>query len=58
MIQRHGGTWKTTTVNFRMLAARLGVLDDYLDHISRNRHERANLARLPRQVQDSAACDS
>ncbi|WP_223917507.1 hypothetical protein [Arthrobacter sp. NicSoilC12] len=41
MIQRHGGTWKTTSVNLRMLAARLGVLDDYLDHIRRNRHERA-----------------
>jgi hypothetical protein len=41
MIQRHGGTWRTTSVNLRMLAARLGVLDDYLDHIRRNRHERA-----------------
>jgi predicted HD phosphohydrolase len=41
MIQRHGGTWKTTSTNLRMLAARLGVLDDYLDHIRRNRHERA-----------------
>jgi hypothetical protein len=41
MIQRQGGTWKITTVNLRMLAARLGVLDDYLAHISRNRHERA-----------------
>ncbi|WP_254865631.1 hypothetical protein [Arthrobacter sp. P2b] len=41
MIQRHGGTWQTTSVNLRMLAARLGVLDDYLDHIRRNRHERA-----------------
>lgn len=41
MIQRHGRTWKTTSVNLRMLAARLGVLDDYLDHIRRNRHERA-----------------
>ena len=41
MIQRHGGMWKTTSVNLRMLAARLGVLDDYLDHIRRNRHERA-----------------
>lgn len=41
MIQRHGGTWKTTSVNLRMLAARLGVLDDFLDHIRRNRHERA-----------------
>lgn len=41
MIQREGGTWRTTSVNLRMLAARLGVLDDYLDQISRNRHERA-----------------
>ncbi|WP_156810893.1 hypothetical protein [Arthrobacter sp. FB24] len=41
MIQRHGGTWRTTAVNLRTLAARLGVLDDYLDHIRRNRHERA-----------------
>ncbi|MCD5341735.1 hypothetical protein LR392_05775 [Arthrobacter sp. AK04] len=41
MIQRRGRTWKTTSVNLRMLAARLGVLDDYLDHIRRNRHERA-----------------
>lgn len=41
MIQRQGGTWKTTSVNLRMLAARLGVLDDYLDQIRRHRHERA-----------------
>ena len=41
MIQRHGGTWRTTLVNLRMLAARLGVLDDYLDQIRRNRYERA-----------------
>ncbi|MFF1831119.1 ArsR/SmtB family transcription factor [Paenarthrobacter sp. NPDC058040] len=41
MIQREGGTWRATSVNLRMLAARLGVLDDYLDQISRNRHERA-----------------
>ncbi|MEV7574355.1 hypothetical protein AB0P28_14780 [Pseudarthrobacter sp. NPDC089323] len=41
MIRRHGGTWKTTTANLRMLADRLGVLDDYLEHISRNRRERA-----------------
>jgi hypothetical protein len=41
MIQRQDGTWKTTSVNLRMLAARLGVLDDYLDHIRRHRHERA-----------------
>ena len=41
MIQRHNGTWQTTTANLRMLAARLGVLDDYLDQISRYRHERA-----------------
>ncbi|MFJ4210729.1 ArsR/SmtB family transcription factor [Paenarthrobacter sp. NPDC089675] len=41
MIQRHEGTWRTTSANLRMLAARLGVLDDYLDQIRRNRHERA-----------------
>lgn len=41
MIQRQDGTWRNTSVNLRMLAARLGVLDDYLDHIRRNRHERA-----------------
>ncbi|UOD83337.1 hypothetical protein [Paenarthrobacter ureafaciens] len=41
MIQREGGTWRTTSVSLRMLADRLGVLDDYLDQISRNRHERA-----------------
>jgi len=41
MIRRQGHTWKTTAVNLRMLAARLGVLDDYLEQISRNRHERA-----------------
>lgn len=41
MIRREGGTWRTTSVSLRMLAARLGVLDDYLDQIRRNRHERA-----------------
>ncbi|WP_346926066.1 hypothetical protein [uncultured Arthrobacter sp.] len=41
MVQRQGHAWKTTTVNLRMLAARLGVMDDYLDQISRNRNERA-----------------
>ncbi|WP_281452002.1 hypothetical protein [Paenarthrobacter nitroguajacolicus] len=41
MLQRHGRVWKTTSVNLRMLAARLGVLDDYLEHIARNRRERA-----------------
>jgi hypothetical protein len=41
MIKRHGRYWKTTTVNLTNLAARLGVLDDYQAHISRNRHERA-----------------
>lgn len=41
MIQRHGRVWKITTANLRMLAARLGVLDDYLEHIARNRRERA-----------------
>jgi len=41
MVHRQGHTWKTTTTNLRMLAARLGVMDDYLEQISRNRHERA-----------------
>lgn len=41
MIQREAGTWRITSVSLRMLAGRLGVLDDYLDQISRNRHERA-----------------
>ncbi|NKR13748.1 hypothetical protein A5N16_22225 [Arthrobacter sp. M6] len=41
MIQREGGTWRTTSVSLRMLAGRLGVIDDYLDQISRNRRERA-----------------
>ncbi|MDR6688282.1 DNA-binding transcriptional regulator YhcF (GntR family) [Arthrobacter sp. 1088] len=41
MIQRQGRTWTTTTANLHLLAARLGVLDDYLEHISRNRQERA-----------------
>ncbi|MDO5878086.1 MULTISPECIES: hypothetical protein [unclassified Paenarthrobacter] len=41
MIKRHGRHWKVTTVNLTNLAARLGVLDDYQAHISRNRRERA-----------------
>ncbi|MFE4080417.1 hypothetical protein [Paenarthrobacter sp. YIM B13468] len=41
MIQRQNGTWRVTTANLRMLAGRLGVLDDYFDQISRNRRERA-----------------
>jgi hypothetical protein len=41
MIQRQGSRWKTTTANLRMLAVRLGVMDDFLEQISRNRHERA-----------------
>lgn len=41
MIQRQGHTWRTTTVNLRMIASRLGVMDDYLEQISRNRHDRA-----------------
>jgi hypothetical protein len=41
MVQRQGHTWKTTTINLRMLAERLGVMDDYLNQISRNRSERA-----------------
>ncbi|WP_454812848.1 hypothetical protein [Paenarthrobacter nitroguajacolicus] len=41
MIKRHGRHWKVATVNLINLAARLGVLDDYQAHISRNRRERA-----------------
>lgn len=41
MIKRHGRHWKITTLNLTDLAARLGVLDDYQAHISRNRRERA-----------------
>jgi hypothetical protein len=42
MIRRDGGQWKTTaTTSLRALAARLGVLEDYQAHISRNRAERA-----------------
>ncbi|MEJ1116763.1 hypothetical protein WBO02_20880 [Paenarthrobacter sp. CCNWYY172] len=41
MIKRHGRHWKITTANLTNLAARLGVLDDYQAHISRNRRERA-----------------
>ena len=42
MIHRDGRLWKTTaTTSLRTLAARLGVLEDYQAHISRNRAERA-----------------
>jgi len=41
IIKRHGRQWRTTAVNLTDLAARLGVLDDYQAHISRNRRERA-----------------
>lgn len=41
MIKRDGRYWKTTNVNLANLAARLGVLEDYEAHISRNRMERA-----------------
>ncbi|MFC4398280.1 hypothetical protein [Arthrobacter sedimenti] len=41
MIQRVHGQWKTVAVNLTNLAARLGVLEDYQSHISRNRFERA-----------------
>lgn len=42
MIQRDGRRWQIiATTNLRSLAARLGVLEDYQSHISRNRRERA-----------------
>ncbi|MET3370637.1 UNVERIFIED_CONTAM: hypothetical protein ABIE34_003914 [Jeotgalibacillus campisalis] len=41
MIKRDGRHWRVTTVNLTNLAARLGVLVDYQEHISRNRRERA-----------------
>lgn len=41
MIRREEGRWRTTSANLRDLAARLGVLEDYQTHISRNRRERA-----------------
>lgn len=42
MIHRDGRHWKITpTANLKNLAARLGVMDDYQTHISRNRRERA-----------------
>lgn len=41
MIYRDHGHWKRTAVNLTSLAARLGVLEDYQAHISRNRFERA-----------------
>ncbi|MFF2347562.1 hypothetical protein [Pseudarthrobacter sp. NPDC058119] len=41
MIRRDGGQWKSTAVDLTNLAARLGVLEDYQSHISRNRFDRA-----------------
>lgn len=41
MIKRDERHWRTTAINLTDLAARLGVLDDYQAHISRNRQERA-----------------
>lgn len=42
MIHRDGRRWKiTATANLRTLAERLGVMEDYQAHISRNRRERA-----------------
>jgi hypothetical protein len=40
MIRRDGRRWKTTSANLRALAARLGVLQDYQDHIRRNTADR------------------
>ncbi|ERI38125.2 hypothetical protein IG195_20135 (plasmid) [Arthrobacter sp. TES] len=41
MVRRENAVWKTTMINLRVLADRLGVLDDYLEQIGRNRRERA-----------------
>jgi hypothetical protein len=42
MIHRDGRHWKiTATANLRALAERMGVMEDYQAHISRNRRERA-----------------
>lgn len=41
MIRRDHGQWKSAAVNLTNLATRLGVLEDYQAHISRNRIERA-----------------
>lgn len=42
MLHRDGRHWKiTSTVNLRVLAERLGAVDDYQAQISRNRRERA-----------------
>ncbi len=42
MIHRNGRNWHVrAATNLRSLAIRLGVMDDYQDHISRNRRERA-----------------
>ncbi len=41
MIRREGRQWKTTTANLATIAVRLGAVEDYQAHISRNRRERA-----------------
>ncbi|WP_251045894.1 hypothetical protein [Arthrobacter sp. ISL-85] len=41
MIQRQGRAWRITNISLRALAARLGVLEDYQEHIRRHRFERA-----------------
>ncbi|UKA77648.1 hypothetical protein [Arthrobacter sp. FW306-07-I] len=41
MIQRQGRAWRVTNVSLRALATRLGVLEDYQEHIHRHRFERA-----------------
>jgi DNA-binding transcriptional regulator YhcF (GntR family) len=42
MIHRDGRHWKmTSTANLRVLAERLGVMEDYQAQVSRNRRERA-----------------
>lgn len=41
MVRRDGDQWRTTSLNLRSLAARLGVLEDYQEQIRRNRAERA-----------------
>jgi hypothetical protein len=43
MIHRDGKQWRiTTTASLTQLAIRMGVMDDYQAHISRNRRDRAN----------------
>ena len=42
MIYRDGRRWRiSATANLRALAERLGAIEDYQAHISRNRRERA-----------------